>query len=263
MQWDGKAHWSTYITSKPSLMGPNALPIPDLSTGSVPKISSVSMDGQFHCMKGDQTLNAVIKGTYAVTPGKIALELIWIPVEYAVVSHALKTERKVFHTFYNNRWATGDLYLHTHLQLMKEEGRKAGLLLRVGYRFPSSNMQGAARFTDAPGYYADLSSRFRLCQQWSLSIMSGIYVWQTNRDDYLQDDAFLFGTGITRQIGPIDLDLNFRGYLGYLGNGDDPLAASIRIAYKKNNWQWRAAFQQGFLDLKYNTVAIGLTRLIR
>ena len=93
--------------------------------------------------------------------------------------------------------------------------------------------------------------------------MSGFYVWQTNRDDYLQDDAFLFGSGITRKLGSIDLDLNFRGYLGYMGSGDDPLAASMRFSYSKNNWQWRAALQQGFLDLKYTSVNMGLTRLIR
>jgi len=262
VQWDGKAHWSTYIMSKPVFMGPNALPIPDLSSGTAPRSSSFSMEGQFHTRRGDQTFNAVLRGLYAVTPGKIALEAIWIPAEYSVVSHELKTERKTFHAFYNQRWATGDLYLQTCLQLLKEEGRKAGLMLRVGYRFPTSNMQGAARFTDAPGYYADLSSRVRLNDHWHVSFMSGLYVWQTNQDDFVQNDAFLFGSGISRQAGAITIDLNVRGYLGYLGSGDDPLATALRVSYKKNDWEWRAGLQQGFLDLKYSSVHVGITRFI-
>ncbi len=261
VQWDGKTHWSTYIISKPAFMGPNALPIPELSLGHVPRSSSYTMEGQFHTMRGDQTFNSVLRGLYAVTPGKIALEAVWIPVEYSAVSHELKTERKTFHAFYNQRWATGDLYLQTYLQLLKEEGRKAGLMLRLGYRFPTSNMQGAARFTDAPGYYADLSSRIRLADKWHVSFMSGLYVWQTNQDDFVQNDAFLFGSGISRQMGSFNMDLHVRGYLGYLGAGDDPMAAALRCSYKKNDWEWRVGLQQGFLDFRYSSVTIGLTRV--
>jgi hypothetical protein len=248
--------------SKPAFMGANALPVPDLSTGNAPQVSSFSMEGQYHTMPGDRTFNTVIRGLYAVAPGKIALEAIWIPAEYSVVSHELKTERKIFHAFYHQRWATGDLYLQTYLQLIREKHQRPGLMLRVGYRFPTSNMQGAARFTDAPGYYTDLSTRVRLAEKWHVSFMSGFYVWQTNQDDFVQNDAFLFGSGISRQAGSWNIELNSRAYLGYLGSGDDPIAASLRVSYKKNDWEWRAGFQEGFLDLKYRSVQVGITRLI-
>ena len=260
--WDGKAHWSTYIISMPRYLGPNALPVPELSKGQVAERSSLGWEGQVHFMKGDHTWNAVLRGVYSIAPGKVSVEALWIPVEYAVVSHALKTERRIFHLFYNQRWATGDVYIQTNLQLLQATPNKPGLMLRMGQRLPASNMQGAARFTDAPGFYLDLSTGIPLSGAWRLSLMSGVFIWQTNRDDQFQNDAFLFGLGATRSFGPWGLDLGFRGYLGYMGKGDDPLAANARVSYARKGWQWQMGFQQGFLDLRYVSFQTGVVKLL-
>ena len=262
VQWDNQSSWTTYINFKPRYLGPNALPIPELSGGEVPSKSSLSIQSQSHFMKGDHTYNTLMKGLYEVMPGRIALEIMWIPVEYSVVSHKLKTERNVFWRFYNNRWASGDVFLQTYLQLLKSEGRQMGLMLRIGHRLPSSTMLGAARFTDAPGYYFDLSSALQLPNRFKLLTMAGFYVWQTNSVDYYQNDAFLFGLGLVRSFGAFNLEANFRGYLGYLGRGDDPLAAALTSTYTHGKWQWRLGFQQGFLDLRYTTINFGITRFL-
>ena len=260
VQWDGKSHWSTYIISMPRYLGPNALPIPELSWGKVPERSSLGWELQGHFAEGDRTGNALLRGVYTVTPGKIALEAFWIPVEYAVVSHEKKTERRVFHRFYDRRWATGDVYIQTTLQLFK--GAKGnGPVLRIGQRMPASNMQGAARFTDAPGFYVDLSRSVELGRYWRLSGMGGVYIWQTNRDDQFQNDAFIFGAGLSRAFGPLQMDLSFRVYLGYMGKGDDPLAAAARFSFVDKNWNGQITVQQGLLDLRYSTIGAGIIRL--
>jgi len=261
VQWDGKSHWSTYIISMPRYLGPNALPIPEQCWGKVPVRSSLGWELQGHFMEGDRTANAVLRGVYSVTPGKIALEAIWIPAEYAVVSHERKTERKVFHRFYDRRWATGDVYVQTTLQLFKG-GEKEGFMLRIGQRMPASNMQGAARFTDAPGFYSDLSKSMELGGDWCLAGMAGVYIWQTNRDDQFQNDALLFGAGLSRSFGPVQMDLSFRGYLGYMGRGDDPLAATARILFSGERWNGLITLQQGFLDLRYTTLSFGVWRML-
>jgi hypothetical protein len=260
VQWDGKSHWSTYIISMPKYLGPNALPIPELSWGKVAERSSVGWELQGHFMEGDRTGNAILRGVYSITPGKIALEAFWLPVEYAVVSHENKTARKVFHRFYERRWASGDVYVQTTLQLLKgAEGE--GFMFRLGHRLPASNMQGAARFTDAPGFYGDLSKSVELGGHWRLAAMAGLYVWQTNRDDQFQNDAFLFGAGVSRGFGPLQVDLSFRGYLGYMGRGDDPLAAAVRFCFKGKSWNGQITVQQGFLDLQYSTLGFGICRM--
>ncbi len=261
VQWDGKSHWSSYIISMPRYLGPNALPIPELSWGNVPEHSTLGWELQGHFMRGDRTANAVLRGVYRVTPGKIALEAFWIPAEYAVVSHERKTERRVFHRFYDRRWATGDVYVQTTLQLFKG-GNKEGFMLRIGQRMPASNMQGAARFTDAPGFYSDLSKSMELGGDWCLAGMAGVYIWQTNRDDQFQNDALLFGAGLSRSFGPVQMDLSFRGYLGYMGSGDDPLAAAARILFSGERWNGRFTLQQGFLDLRYTTLSFGVWRML-
>lgn len=258
VQWDGKTHWSTYIISKPRYLGPNGLPIPELVNGKTPERSLIAMEGQAHFSRGDQTLNPWLRAMYSVTPGKIALELLWIPVEYAHVSHAVKTERRVFHHFYDRRWATGDVYVQTYLQLMRQEKRGLDLMLRMSSRLPASNMQGAARFTDAPGYSMDLSAGSNLSRHWRIMGMAGLYVWQTNQDDQFQNDAFLFGAGTAWTGGPWQLELGCRGYLGYMGAGDDPIALSIQGGYTAKRWGWKLGLQQGFRDLRYATVQVGV-----
>lgn len=262
VQWDNQSSWTTYINFKPRYLGPNALPIPELSGGEVPSKSFISIEGQSHFMKGDHTCNNWVRGLYEVMPGRIALEIMWIPTEYSVVSHELKTERNVFWRFYNNRWASGDVFLQTYLQLIKSESRKMGLMLRMGHRLPSSTMLGAARFTDAPGYYFDLSSALKMPNRFRLITMAGFYVWHTNSVDHYQNDAFLFGVGLTRNFGALNIEANFRGYLGYMGNGDDPLAAALTGTYNRGEWQWRLGVQQGFLDLRYTSVNVGAKRFL-
>lgn len=256
--WDGKSHWSTYIISQPRYLGPNALPIPSLPNGLLQEKGFLALDGFSHSATGDQTFNPVFTGYVLPAPGKVALELQWIPLEYFSMSHARKTERRVFHLFYDSRWATGDVLLNTYIQLLRRPQSSADALLRIGYRFPSSSMLGAARFTDAPGYFFDLSAGKPLGPNWRLSGMLGFYVWQTNRDDRLQNDAFLFGAGLSHTTPGWEWTASFRGYWGYMGSGDDPMAASLSLQRRApGRFAWRLGVQQGLLDLRYSTLFVG------
>jgi hypothetical protein len=64
--------------------------------------------------------------------------------------------------------------------------------LRIGYRFPSSEI-GASRFTDAPGYYFDVSfaKGFHSHPALKWIVMAGGYFWQAEIRRHPQDDAFL------------------------------------------------------------------------
>ncbi len=257
--WDGKSHWSTYIISQPRYLGPNALPIPSLPNGLLEEQGFLALDAFSHSANGDQTFNPHLTAYVLPAPGKVAMELQWIPVEYFVMSHAVKTERKVFHLSYDSRWATGDVLLHTYVQVLRHPQAPADALLRIGYRFPSSSMLGAARFTDAPGYFFDLSAGKPLARNWRLYGMLGFYVWQTNRDDRLQNDAFLFGAGLSHTASSWEWKASFRGYWGYMGSGDDPMAVSLSLQRRSSHRaSWRLGVQQGLLDLRYSTLFVGV-----
>ena len=257
VQWDGVSHWMSYIRFAPKYLGPNALPIPDLAGGVAPVRHSFAFDTQVHTQSGDRTLNPLLKATYAAVPGKIGFDIQFLPIEFFNTSHQLKTTRHVFHTFYHTRHATGDTYFQTYLQLLNRPRHLADVLLRIGYRFPPSNQVGAARFTDTPGYYFDLSSGIPLSPTARVHAMSGFYVWQTNDPQHAQNDAFLWGAGMTFSPGRWNLDLHIRSYLGYLKNGDDPIVGRLSASFQTNRTRWQWLIQQGLHDYSYTSLSLG------
>ena len=255
--WDGISHWKYYLIFSPAYLGPNALPIPDMSGGLTPAVHSLSLESHAHLRRGEQTLNAYIRGCYAAVPEKIAFSLEFLPVEWFAVSHALKTERRVFHRNYHERCATGDVYAHTWLQLSRQEQGFADVALRVGYRFPTSNGVGSARFTDSPGYHFDLSlGRSRAA--WRFFGMLGFLVWQTNTYTHVQNDALLCGVGSSWGHAAWSVEGSLRAYFGYLQNGDDPTAARVVLTRTGSPLGWRIGLEQGLLDFRYSSAFMGL-----
>jgi hypothetical protein len=93
--------------------------------------------------------------------------------------------------------------------------------------------------------------------------MLGFYVWQTNRDDYLQNDAFLFGIGARYTVGNFSFSPHFRGYWGYIGDGDDNVASSLKINYRLKNWQIFTVLSKGQEDNLYNYVECGMVYMFK
>lgn len=261
VDWDGSSHWSTYIISSPRFLGPNALPIPIQNNGVLLKNSQLELAANAHFADGDQTYNPKLSLDYVLVPEKVAFQLSWVPIEYFQTSHEWKTERRTFHTFYEDQTATGDVYLHTNVQLLQDDLHFANARLRIGYRFASSSKQGAARFTDAPGYYFDLgtSKDFKTNKiHWRPSLMLGFFVWQTNLDDQFQNDAFLYGLGLEMMTHKLALNISYRGYLGYLDNGDKPTVLDFRITRTLAELKLFLGAGIGFADNLYDRLELGI-----
>lgn len=262
VNWDGSTHWSTYIVSSPRFLGPNALPIPKQNTGRIPKESSLELDFESHFSSGDHTYNTRVQLDYVFVPDKISFQLFWVPIEFFEVSHEVKTKRRIFHTFYNEQQAIGDINFLTNLQLLREEKHQWNAALRIAYRFPTSSLQGAARFTDAPGYHFDLGISRTLFPdkplQWQPSLMLGFLVWQTNRDDQFQNDAFLYGLSSKLWYKKWQWEVSYRAYHGYLANGDHPQVLNTRLRYDFSQMSLHFDLGLGVLDNLYNRLAIGV-----
>jgi hypothetical protein len=260
VNWDGQTHWSRYITSSPRFMGPNALPIPAQNDGRIAMQHQLRMMGNAHFTTGDQTWNPRLFLDYVLVPEKISFQLNWVPVEYFQMSHDLKTERQTFHTFYNADLATGDVQLHTNIQVLEVARHGLDARLRIGYRFASSSLHGAARFTDAPGYFFDAGFGKAFAQKdlrIRPSLMLGFYVWQTNRADQFQNDAFLYGLGLDIDWKDYQLQASFRGYAGYLDDGDRPGTIDLRLARRWEFFQISLGGGVGLWDNLYNRLEVG------
>ncbi len=261
--WDGVTHWSEYINYAPVTMGPNALPVPKLSDGHVGQVHYFTLGGAAHFSRGDHTQNMLLAAKYILVESRVSFSLYWVPFEKYSVSHAVKTKRKVFHTFYEATTAAGDIYFDTNVQILKKE--KVGLAGRIGYKFPTSNMQGAARFTNAPGYYVDLSGYLNLHDRnkadWKIISMLGFYAWQTNQDEQFQNDAILFGGGL-RCTGKVwEHELHIRGYFGYLKIGDQPVVGQLRTSYSRGRIRLAGQIEYGLTDYPFTSSSLMLTYL--
>jgi hypothetical protein len=123
---------------------------------------------------------------------------------------------------------------------------------------PSGGAQGAARYTDCPGYWIDLGwGKFFRNTKFKWIGMGGFMAWQTNSDVQRQDDAFVFGTGIEHNNNDLRWQAYVAGYLGYISNGDKPIVARLNFEKKKKNRIYILRFQQGLHDFEYSSVEAG------
>jgi len=258
VKWDGVSSWSKYMITMPGYMGPNALPVPSITNGSIDSSFSVTVTGNLHFSKGDNTQNPVLYANYCLVKDLISFDASWVPYEHFSVSHDMKERRHVFSHFYYDRKAAGELHLNTNIQLLKRWREYIHLALRMGYRFPAGSGFGAARNTDAPGYYFDLSFGKPLNPFLKWTGMLGFYAWQIEKEEYRQNDAFLFGTGLEWMKGDWQLKGGIAGYLGYFKNlGDKPIVLRAGVEKRLNRTSLLLRFQQGLHDFAFTSTEFG------
>lgn len=262
VHWDGITPWERYIKFAPAYLGPNALPVPRTGNGSIDSINSITLTGNFHFSKEDKTQNIALHANYCLVKNKISFDIFWVPVEHFRMSHRLKEERHVFSLNYYDKYATGDVHLNTNIQLLNKEAKGIRSALRIGYRFPSSSGLGAARFTDAPGYWFDISfgKTFQSAPSLKWITMLGGYFWHAdNIERHRQNDAFLFGTGLEWNKKNNRIQSYISGYLGYMRNsGDKPIVFRTHAEKKFKRHSLLLGFQQGLHDFKYSSGEVGM-----
>jgi hypothetical protein len=260
VNWDGVSHWSRYMITQPAYQGPNALPVPKIGNGSLDTSLFLSASGNFHFSKGDQTQNIILAGNYCIVKDRVSVDVSWVPYERYRMDHDTKTERHVFHHFYYDNRASGELHVNTNFQIMNKWRKDIHLVLRAGYRFPCGSGFGTARYTDAPGYYFDLSfgKPFRgTAVKWIG--MLGFYSWQMVSDKHRQNDAILFGTGLEWNPRSFSLQTYVGGYVGYMeDSGDKPVVFRLNTEKKFGNTGLILRFQQGLNDFKYSSAEAGI-----
>ncbi|MEY2948911.1 MAG: hypothetical protein RLZZ248_112 [Bacteroidota bacterium] len=266
--WDGETAWTQYLIFSPGRMGPNALPVPSFSNGQVDSSHHLSWTNQLTFTKGESTYSTILEAQYVPLPHRLSFRLFWMPLEWFRTSHFLKTERKVFHEFYDDQTAMGDVYLETSHALIHRSHYSA--VLRLGYKFAASSHLGAARFTDTPGYYFDISfvRNFPLSTQanFALSAMTGLYIWQTNNSPvHRQNDAFLYSVQLKLNHTYSTFILGLGGYIGYLNNGDQPHLMELGYRVERSaKWAIQITGRKGVnKDWPFTSLAIQIIKKIR
>jgi len=258
--WDGVSSWSQYFTYSPAYFGPNALPVPEIRSGLIKKRINLETRSDMHLSTGDNTFNFFLKLDVPFLDGKVAIEAFGVPFEVYKMDTITRDERAVRDRDAEGT-AVGDLYISTKIQLLSDHRSWPDLMLGITLRTASGNSLGDARYTDAPGYYFDLSAgkSFKPGESLFLRpfIMFGFYVWQTNDDIHFQNDAFLYGLGVSLYQDKYEFNVKYGGYKGYLGNGDAPMVLRANAFYKWPKTHLKLSFQQGLQDFEYSTISLG------
>ncbi len=262
--WDGYTHWTDYMIVSPAYMGPNALPVPESGRGMMPGKTRFEFAIDNHFSKGDITNNLFTELFIPLAPDRAGIKIAIVPVEYYRMDSITNIQR-MSRNKDGKGFSVGDLYFSTYIQLIKNHEKLPDIMLTVGLKTASGSDFDAARFTDTPAYYFDLSfgRKINLNSDILKSVrphaMVGFYVWQTHQDTYYQNDAFLYGLGIDLEFQKIEFRNTISGYIGYIGNGDKPVIYRASLANRlKPGLNYELGFQQGLNDFAYTSLRLAV-----
>jgi len=261
--WDGVSSWSTYMTLEPGKMGPNALPVPELKNGSLDTTLSLLLAPEVHFAPNDFTsdlyfqLNVPLKKI-------VALQVWWVPLEFYKTDTVVRDLRAA-RTREAQGIATGDVYFGTVISIVRNKQNVPDITLSINLKTASGTRLNDARYTDTPGYFFDVTTgkdfKLNAVTDWKIRpyAMGGFYVYQTNRTDYFQNDAILWGVGAELKNESWCFKAQYTGYSGYFKNLDQPAVLRLEVNrfFKKSTALLR--FQTGNESYPFTSIRAGMS----
>lgn len=257
--WEqGMPSWKRWLIISPGYLGPNALPVPDIKAGYIPEMSEVSISGSRHFHPGDPTQDISGRLFLPFADSRIAFEVYGVILENYAFSEEIRNER--FARDKDGRGITqGDLYFSTLIQVVRDR-MFPDMLFRIAGRTASGGAYSAARYSDSPGYFFDVSlSKDIGAGRWSAVrpfASAGFYSWQTNDEYNLQNDAFFYGAGLEFKSPEWLISGVYSGYSGYQRNRDKPSVLTFNL---RHDWDYSAmalAMMVGLRHWDYYTIKI-------
>ena len=259
--WDGVTSWQNYLTIAPAFLGPNALPVPDVSKALLDSIAQVEIGGDLHFNSGDKTQDVFLRGYFPFKDQKVAVGLEVIPIEYFQTDTIIRDNRASRGKSGKGK-AGGDIYFTTFIQLLKNKVSLPDVALRAALRTASGTNLGEARYTDGPGYYFDLSAGKNVKLKSDASIrlygMIGFYVYQTFDILHLQNDCLLYGGGIDLSVHHFVLSEELGGYNGYMEDGDKPLVFRSALMWNSKSVGCKLSYQHAIRDFPSDRIRLSI-----
>lgn len=253
----GMRDWRGLLHITPGYLGPNALPVPEMRKGIVQTGAHIETGVDLHFREGDPTQNLSARYYRSFADNKIAIELYGVVLEHYAMSDSIRDER-IARDFDGKGFAIGDFYFSTLLQIVR--GRKfPDTMLRLTGRTASGGQLEAARYSDSPGYYIDLSmsKEFKGAgERFSFRPYSsfGFYSWQTNDDLNLQNDALMYGVGADLKWSRWMFSNSLSGYSGYKQERDRPMVYTFDLNRSLKRHTLRLQYLYGLRDWTYQTI---------
>lgn len=265
-QWDGTSPFQYYMTTSAKFMGPNALPVPEIRTGTLEPCLYLENSFDVHYMKGDLTQNIFNRVYVPLFGGRFAIEGYVASLEHYKTDSVVRDSRAAL-GYSGEGWTGGDIYINTQLQIVKDHERIPDLMMTINIKTASGLDIENARYTDAPGYFFDLSTGKskklgRPETYFRYYAMAGFYSYQVYHRKHFQNDCLQYGAGINLNIRNLEIANQVGGYFGFLQNGDAPIVYRLKVNQTKPGFAFGIEFQQGLHDFQYSSIRLRIRYLI-
>lgn len=255
--WEsGDPGWRNWMKISPGYLGPNALPVPEVKKGFISSDFEIEISASTHFSSEDPTQDISGRLFIPFAKNKIAIEMYGVAVEHFAFSETIRNER-IARDEDGKGFAVGDFYFSTLIQISKNR-KFPNTLLRLATKTASGNQLEAARFTDSPGYFFDLSFSKDYGENEDVVFRPfgsfGFYSWQTNDELNLQNDAFLYAFGADFEKNNWLFSGALSGYSGYKNRRDRPARLNFEIQKEFRNKAVRVQYFHGLRDWEYKTV---------
>jgi len=256
--------WVQELIYASKYMGPDALPVPETVFGNIDGNMEIESRVGSNTAVGDQTENIKLRIAYPIVKNIVKFEATDVFEYYKLSPNSPLINKDGYGV--DNGFIAGDINATTIIQAVRNK-TFPDVIIRVNLRTASGKNRQAGRFTDAPGYFFDVSFskglKFdnKVLNQAGLYASVGFYCWQTNDDFHPQDDAKLGSFGAFVNSGKLSLKSELDGYYGYMNNGDRPLVSRTSLSYKNSRVYYTLQYQTGMHDFEYNIVSFSFTFL--
>ena len=257
--WEpGDPGWRNWMKITPGYLGPNALPVPHVKKGFIEDSTEIEATLSHHFHYGDPTQDVSVRLFIPFANNKIAVEMYGVVVEKYAFSEEIRNER-IARDKDGKGVAAGDFYFSTLIQLSKDR-RFPNTLLRAALKTASGNQLEAARNTDSPGYFFDMSfskdlgeDQYGIFRPFGLV---GFYSWQTNDELNLQNDALMYAIGADYEKGKWLVSASWSGYSGYKNSRDRPMQLNLDLRKDFKSKALRIQYQHSLRTWGYKTLRV-------
>lgn len=259
--WRDKTELLIYA---PRYFGPNAFPMPELRSGRVGQRYEIELRGEYHHYSGDKTRDLFARVLLPFVKGRAGVEVSLVITEKYKMTPETRDERYAVETE-SPIPCHGDVIFSSFFQVLKSE-KWVDAMISANLKTASGGRLCDARYTDAAAYWFDATlgrdliksadGHFKLRAQ----AMAGFYCWMTNDLVHRQNDAILYGGGLSGTYRNFALSTDISGFHGYKNNGDRPLVLRNKLTYeiKKNIISFR--YNHGMKDNLYDSFSLAYIR---
>ena len=253
-----------YLVYSPRYFGANAFPFPELMDGKLSARWEIEVRGEYHTMKGDQTKDLFARLYIPIAKGKAGVSVSGVVQEWYKTSPEVRDERHAVEVE-SPIPCFGDVIVNCYYQVIESE-RWADLVVSANIKTASGGRLCDARYTDAASYWFDLNAGRDLWRNADRTAfvradaLLGFYCWMTNDSKHRQDDAILYGGGLSGGWRGLSGKVDVCGFHGYRNNGDSPLLLRTTVEYEIKNNVISFRYRHGLHDYLYDSFSLAYIR---